>query len=181
MKTKLITALRTAANALEWHTFEYDWRHPASCNCGIIACALMGKSVSEMQMCLSPMIQTVKASNWNYLVAKHCPITGIPENEIFAALLGAGMTQKDIVHLEMLSDPEVMKRTKWPQKVATGTVKKKRFFGEATEEPAPYDRKRYHMYPENAIAYMRAWADLLTEQGKQDQPETEKAHVTQDP
>lgn len=47
MKTKLITGLRTAANALEQGTFYYTWAQRSSCNCGSLFCALTGKSADR--------------------------------------------------------------------------------------------------------------------------------------
>lgn len=99
MKTKLITALRTCAKALEQGTFEYDWSQPQSCNCGVVACAAMGESIAGMAALIQPMRTHVKDVSWRTLTATFCPVTGMPDNKVFKALMEAGMTQQDIVEL----------------------------------------------------------------------------------
>lgn len=183
MKTKLITALRTCANALENGTFAYEWRKPESCNCGVVACALMGKSVAEMKDMLLPMKRQVDTVTWGSLVGRFCPVTGTPENEVFRALIEAGMSQTDIVELEMLANKEVLKRidlldvtveipetvTRSVLGIPCGTAKR------MVRRPVGH-----WIGKGNAIAYMRAWADLLTEQGAEDVavPEPQEAKVT---
>jgi hypothetical protein len=169
MKTKLITALRTCAKALENNTFAYDWTQPQSCNCGIVACALMGKSISEMREILKPMRLYVKNPNWNVLVASFCPVTGIPENAVFKTLAEAGMSQTDIIELESLSNKQVLKRTKMVDTYTTETIQPsaiERFFGK--KQRMVKKKVHYCANKDNAIRYMRVWADILTEEGAED-------------
>lgn len=178
MKTKLITALRTCAKALEQGTFEYKWAEPQSCNCGIVACALMGKSVAEMKDILQPMRTQVEHPNWKYLVGKFCPITGTPTNEVFKSLLEAGMSQTDIVELEELSNKKVLSRitleaSYLTRKVPPGFIG--RLLGKKAREVESLAQR--YTSKNNAIAYMVAWADLLTEEGALDVATKETEHA----
>lgn len=193
MKTKLITALRTAAKALEGDSFAYNWRHPESCNCGIIACCLTHKSIKSLEAALPP----IDKPSWRRILQYHCPVTGLSENAIIRSMQEAGMTQADIIHLEDLSDPEVLKR----MNLGTKKVSHKTRIGEKSSfHKEPIDRTFWqwllrkpiqfrdvetieptYRYTESEVAcdvkrdkkehtilYMRAWADLLTEQGRED-------------
>jgi len=202
MKTKLITALRTAAKALEDGTFAYNWKYPQSCNCGIIASTLMNKSISQLEQDLHrielPKGGGIKTTHtWRNIISHHCPVTGLSTNSIIRSMQEAGMTQSDIVQLEDLSNPEVLKRMNLgtkpefkitgqklvPQKepiprsfwqwLTRRPVQYREFevaenvFGHVDIPVTPKREKKEH-----TILYMRAWADLLTEQGKEDCVET---------
>lgn len=176
MNTKLITALRTSANALENGTFAYEWSNPESCNCGILACALLGKSIVQMKDIMPTLTKSLKPNkhHWTNIAANHCPITGIPENEILKAMMQAGMTQSDFQEMEYLSNPEVQKRAIKSQgnkavfnttEITTGHFWNKRTASVSTGKYSCTDKA-------NVIAYMRSWADILTEQGKLDTVES---------
>lgn len=151
MKTKLITALRTTANALEQGTFDYEWNNRARCNCGALFCSLTGRSAAELKRDMPDPMYGGTAT-WKILVGQHCPITGMPSEGLFREIYGHGLTQSDIVHLEFLSDPKVRERMDNKSKL--------RWFG--------FKPKTDHQDPAHVAAYMRAWADLLTEQGAMD-------------
>lgn len=193
MKTKLITALRTAAKALEDGTFAYDWNKMESCNCGIIACTLMHKSIKQVSReILAERVKTFDHSaiksnfgpSWREAVQAHCPVTGLSESSILRTLQEAGMSPKDICELEDLSNPEAARRAgletwgqmkegekqrlpvgqydvstphPWWKKVLTGKSHK------VEEKTMPIRTEKKY-----AIRYMRAWADILTEQGRED-------------
>lgn len=201
MKTKLITALRTAAKALEDGTFAYNWKTPQSCNCGIIASTLMHESqnkiLSRLESFNLPKENGKRDFTWQNIVSHECPVTGLSDNAIIRSMQEAGMNQADIVQLENLSNPEVLKRVD----VGTKKVSHKERIGEKsifhkepiertfwqwllrkpiqfrdvetirptyryTESEVACDVKRDKK--EHTILYMRAWADLLTEQGRED-------------
>lgn len=145
MKTKLITALRIAAGALENKTFDYRWNRCHMCNCGSLFCALTGKSPEE----LSEMIPNIglQFRTWETLVGQHCPIAGIPTNKLFAELLGYGLSQLDIINLENLSDPKIL-----------AAMPKRKFWQFGPN----------HKNSKDVIEYMRAWANLLVEEGRMD-------------
>ncbi len=178
MKTKLITALRTCAKALEQGTFDYKWERPESCNCGILACSIMGKSIAEMATDLEPMRKQVTQPNWRFLVGRFCPVTGIPQNEIFKALFEAGLSQSDIIELEELSNKKVLSRMTMQKAYKIETIKPSifdAFLGK--KETVKKTEVNYYSSKENTIAYMRAWADILTEEGRLDSdPATETSY-----
>lgn len=159
MRTKLITALRATANALEQETFDYKWAEPSRCNCGALFCALTGKSAVLLNV---PNPKDGKYADWKKRVGQFCPITGIPEHELFKELFGYGLTQVDIINLEYLADPSVLARINLPIRVS-----KKKWWQRQTVQ-TNYTEKVDYTNKEHVIAYMRAWADLLTEKGQMD-------------
>lgn len=156
MKTKLITALRTAANALDRGTFSYAWHNPEGCNCGVLVCSIMGLSVRDLRHKLNE--DEDWPNIWSHAVREYCPVTGIPTHEIFKALFATGLTAQDILELEYLANPKIRSRAQNWKPTSAFT--------------ADYRRK------ENAAAYMRAWADILTEEGAADVAEREKAKTS---
>jgi len=173
MKTKLITALRIAANALENNTFHYNWKRMEQCNCGVVACALLGLSATELDEHLeeiSPPFQV----NWAMMAGMMCPVTGVATDVIFGKLQQCGMTALDIVQLEELSNPRVLARCDFgSRRKTTGKL----WWKKTTEEPilVSYD------YKQHVILYLRAWADLLTEETADDAPERVHTSATPNP
>lgn len=159
MNTKLITALRMSANALEQGTIYYDWHKPYCCNCGVLFCALTGKSPVDLGA-IRPRPIAGDSSTWQVLIGQYCPISGIPTHSLFKELFSYGLTQKDMVDLEFMRNPKVLAR----MKPRTETVRRWRNLWAPVEVPViRYDSKV------DLISYMRAWADILTEDGRQDQ------------
>lgn len=203
MKTKLITALRTAATALENGTFAYDWELPESCNCGIIASTLMHVSIDSLKGILPDY--GPQEGSWKCMVGRYCPVTGLSENIVIRAMQESGMSQLDMVELENLSSPEVLKRMnlkerkiitkitgyrtsiiqipkartfiQWlrrqPMQFTPETIQRPIEHSEWAEVQLPANRKS----KSHAIAYMRAWADLLQEEGKDDIAIADKKEV----
>jgi hypothetical protein len=158
MRTKLITALRTAAAAVENETFNYDWQKASRCNCGVVACAILGKSAQELNSALPQ-----RRGTWTEMVGLHCPVTGIPTHEVFRSLMTAGLTQLDLVQLEWLSNPRVLE-------------KMGKFY--APNRPvadALFGRKELsvdHTEPFYLVRYLRAWADLIQAEDASDVPQS---------
>lgn len=160
MNTKLITALRLTANALEQGTFAYKWSHLAQCNCGALFCALSGRSPAQLSKAAKPLHLTRDngTGSWTELAGYWCPITGMTTQALFVELLGYGLTTLDITELEYLRNPEVLKR------VGRGALN----YRSATD----------------AAAYMRAWANLLVERAREEgklspEPEPEPVQTPQ--
>lgn len=168
MNTKLITALRTAASALDAGTFHYNWFRPESCNCGVVVCSLLGKSVSQLQYQLPTPLYD-KGPSWKVLVGQYCPVTGIPENEIFRELMKCGLTQRDITSLETLSDASVIARMG-----DLGTWAPKRKWYQLRSPSMRPRTKLDYGNQKDAANYMRAWAQLLEEQGRADSADVEQ-------
>lgn len=163
MNNKLITALRTAASALESGRFSYSWSNPASCNCGVLACSLLGKSMAGMTREVDFFVHDRnKNATWRHNTGVFCPITGIPENTLFRTLFSFGLTTKDFGELEYLSNPEVLAR--FP------LVPQRRKWWQFRVSP-PQEISLNYKNANDAAIYMRVWANLLEERGKDDQPE----------
>lgn len=163
MKTKLITALRTAAKAIEDGTIAFAWTKACRCNCGVLACALTGKSPVQLNAALPQGTGT-----WEDFVGTHCPITGMPEHEILRSMFAAGLTQRDMIDLEYLENQTVLKRAGFIQS------KKRLLRRTKVEDVSDYSAAA------DVVAYMRAWADLLTEEGAMDvaAPAMQQAQVS---
>lgn len=162
MNTKLITALRTAAKALDEETFDYDWSFTSTCNCGSLCCALLGKSAAEMVKLIPKDIHKVGHVTWTNLVGQYCPISGLPANSLFCELVRCGLTPKLIVELENLSNPEILAR------IRESDLLRLRSWWQLGEVVIDCEDRRH------VALYMRAWAELLTEQGR-----TSRCAVTQ--
>lgn len=158
MNTKLITALRTAAKALEEGTFRYDWNHMENCNCGVLVCALLGTSPSELVKLIPPApLDEDTANTWKNAVGQFCPITGTPTHLLFKKLFSFGLTASDIVDLEYMENIRVLARMDFRHR-------RWRWFAKIRSD---------YKDPAFVSAYLRAWADLLTEEGALDVPTSE--------
>jgi hypothetical protein len=165
---RLISALRQTAQNLENPGVTYKWSHYAHCNCGHLVQTVTGlnpRGIQERALCREGdwAMQARDRSQTFGLPAWHprpdygdrpaldegawepenigsCRVTGTPLDAVFDELEAIGLDPADIQHLERLSDPKIRKRL--------GT--------HSTEFP--------HHVRENAIAYLRAWAELLEEE-----------------
>lgn len=155
MRTKLITALRTAAKALDDGLFPYNWNRHAQCNCGVLFCALTNSSPESLD---NRVPKTYDGSSWSKLTGLHCPIAGVPTNELFKEILSHGLLPGDIRDLEFLRNREVRERAGLkPIGGIRGLWRKWR------------GQYRYS-YDEagNVAKYMRAWADIIEENDRED-------------
>lgn len=171
MKNKLITGLRVAASAIENRTFHYEWREQSSCNCGSLFCALTGKSAVELSHMIPKSIRNTNAT-WETLAGQHCPITGMPTQKLFRELFGYGLILQDVVNLEYLRDPKVIARMNLSETVREEIQTKRKWYQREMPKPTAIIKnvrvKLDHENKEHVIAYMRAWADLLVEEGALD-------------
>lgn len=144
MKSKLITHLRVVATKLENAESAYNWYISQHCNCGILACSLLGMRPWQLSRALGP-----GATTWCRLVRDNCPATGLPRIKILKSLFAEGLTADDFRHLEQLNAPLVLARL---------------------------GVKRLNKTSRLSVArYMRAWAGLLVEQGRIEEPPLLKA------
>lgn len=176
MNTKLITALRTAATAIESGTFSYTWNDPTRCNCGILACSLLGKSPRELNRIAGEMPKNDRGEmTWTHFSAMVCPITGIPEHELFKTLFQSGLTQADFHALEYLTDPKIRSRMKMQTIKGRNPSLVEWLLGKRQvpdSKEAINFRNGFHV-----ALYMRAWADILTEQGADDAPQEQRTEL----
>lgn len=165
MNNKLITILRQAAKALEDGTFDYDWSKMQACNCGVVAACVLGKSRNGL---LEMIDYLPDGYTWEKFVARACPITGVPTDKVLAALTGIGLTAKDICDLEWLSNQEIINYAG-----AHGA----KFKGEMqTQKYGLFNLRRRDVESNevdfqskaNLICYLRGWADMLVERGRDD-------------
>lgn len=148
MNTKLITALRVAAHVLEDGSFPYTWEARAQCNCGVLFCALKGVSPQQ----LASLSGGLDKGTWSRLLGLRCPVSGVPTDALLVELQSYGLSLASIVALEWLNDPAVLARLPRP------------WWRRLLRRPV----RLHYSNKAHAIAYMRAWADLLVEQGLQD-------------
>ncbi len=158
-KQKLITSLNIAINALKNDTIYYNWTNQESCNCGIVSQAVLGKSANEiwqefenieeamMAHCITE--QNLISATWKNAVKLFCPLTGKSKFQIFEDLKEGGLEPHDIVHLEYLTNPAILKRS------GIKTHKKVFWFFKK-----PLD---YYKSSENLILYLQAWVSILEE------------------
>jgi hypothetical protein len=155
MTTKLISALRETAQALEDGTFNYLWTKATHCNCGSLFCALTGKIPSELSLQI-PELPTGMKGSWNNIIGNYCPIAGKPQNALLSYLLECGLTKLDIINLEYLKDQKVLDRIDF-----TKFKRPKRKWYQFKERPI--EKKLDYANKQHVVVYMRAWADLLEE------------------
>lgn len=175
VKTELITALRTAVHALKAGTFPYTWNRSSRCNCGVVACAILGESPGKR-------LDTTDEnfSRWDDAIGAHCTVTGHPTSELFADLFKCGLTALDLIELESLSNPKIAARALAAIPVQPVPAKKPkfRFFWQAKAVPMRKSPRKLNFGSKSAlIHYLEAWIEILIEDGQLDgAPEVLTAH-----
>lgn len=86
----------------------------------------------------------VLPGDWGEKAFDTCPTSGLPMDHIFDEMFALGLERADFGHLERLSDPAVLRRV---------------------------ERPLSHTERGDAIAYLRAWADLLEKRAATRAPE----------
>ena len=139
MKTRpnptLIDALRRTADRLLAGA-SYQWSHQGSCNCGHLVQTVTRHSKSQIHA-----MALEKAGDWSEKAIEYCPGSGYPIDHILETLWDLGLAPEDVVNLEHLSDPMVLKRL-----------------------PPEY-RHLQRNNREDLLVYLNLWADLLEEGG----------------
>lgn len=137
----LIDLLRTTADRLESGA-QYMWGHAGKCNCGHLAQTATGLSGGEIhrRMLARAHLRELSRGEWSEHSEAYCGDSGMDVEFIFEALLEVGLETRDLSHLEYLSDPAVLARLP------------------AGHRPLKRNDR------DDAIAYLRAWADLMEEQ-----------------
>jgi hypothetical protein len=148
-KQNLIKALKTAIHALEHGTVHYEWAECASCNCGVVVQAMLGKTTKQISKMLKPMTHhhvffKRGPQTWRQMVQRNCSITGESTVEIFKKLNEAGMSAEDICHLEFMSNEAILARA------------------------GIYKSGKHHADKGNLIRYLKAWTVILQEKEADD-------------
>ena len=137
---QLVTALRVTADRLD-DGAAYPWGHHGQCNCGHLVqtvCHLQPRVIHAWALEAADGV-----GDWEVLANAYCPSSGHAIDGVIAALLDAGLTTDDLVHLERLDDVRVLDR-----------------LSERGGERRWLARNRR----DDVIAYLRAWAALLDDE-----------------
>ena len=102
-KNKLIKALHKTADGLD-NGCQYEWGHMARCNAGCLVQNLMEKSQTEV-------IEMVHGhlDEWTEYADAYCKGTHQFIDDLFLELETYGLSHKDVLHLEYLSDPTILR------------------------------------------------------------------------
>ena len=130
-KFELIFGIRSTAKRLRANAC-YSWGHPGCCNCGHLIQSLTNFTQWEIHQAAY-----VKGGEWKDLSRTHCETSGLEVDKIIKILFDHGLNLEDIIHLENLSDPEILNS----MPIDRNTVKR---------------NDRMHL-----IYYLESWADKL--------------------
>lgn len=111
----------------------YEWGHMGRCNCGHLVQTVTGMDPARIH---AGALR--RRGDWNEQLDEYCPQSGLPLDSMVSRLLQAGFTLEDLAKLERLSDAKVI------QRMGPGRA---------------LQRNRR----QDAVDYLRAWADLLEE------------------
>ena len=77
----------------------YHWEYPALCNCGVLACQLLGINQNDLSTWLA--MEPVKFAHWSTGARSSiCPETGLYSNQILNALTKHGIDKDDFHRVE---------------------------------------------------------------------------------
>jgi hypothetical protein len=99
----LIEALKDAAKQLG-EGANYEWGHMARCNCGHLIQSLTGLDEFSVSKAVDHTLD-----EWTEHAKTYCPDSGRTVDEVFELLEKVGFCRQDVIHLENLSDPRVLK------------------------------------------------------------------------
>lgn len=160
-KQKLIKALKLVINNLKNDTANYEWNHQSTCNCGLVAQAITNLSQHELAELSHSMFDELDKKykdnksttiSWQLAVKEYCPLTGEPLKDILKKLFQNGLTKEDMVHLEYMTNPAILKKSGI-------RVSKFPYFGKFVGSFFPI--KDYHSKQQNLILYLQAWVSIL--------------------
>ena len=103
-KTNLIGALRQTAARLAGGA-RYEWGHMGRCNCGHLVQTLTDMSDVEIVRSIDNQLD-----EWTEHAKDYCEGTGEGVEDLFRTLAGVGFGHEDVMRLEYLSDPRVLRR-----------------------------------------------------------------------
>jgi hypothetical protein len=101
---RLITALRETAQRLEQGA-RYEWGHMARCNCGHLVQTLTGMSDAEIARSVN-----FQLDEWSEYANDYCEGSQHQVEDLFVILQDVGFSRADVIHLENLSDKQVLNR-----------------------------------------------------------------------
>ena len=104
-KEVLIGAIRSAADKIA-ASDAYEWGHMGRCNCGHLVRELTPLSDAEIQR-----MAMEKSGDWADQVLDFCPESGMTMDWLISELTSYGLTPRDLIDLERLSNQEVLERS----------------------------------------------------------------------
>lgn len=110
-----------------------NYRWSNFANCN---CGNLAQTVTDLSASEIHRAAFQQGGDWGEQAVEYCVNTGLPIHHIFDQMLRLGLSPHDFRRLERLSDAAVVARV---------------------------GRRLRHSHREDAVAYMRAWADLLEE------------------
>ena len=112
---------------------KYQWTHQGNCNCGHVIQSVTGMSPGKIHN-----IALTGPGEWVDHAKKYCKTSGLPVDDLISKLLTIGIKIDDIAHLELLSDPNIIRYI--PNSV----------------KPLSYKKK------EDLIYYLKTWKSILS-------------------
>jgi hypothetical protein len=100
---ELILGIRKTIKKLK-NGVPYQWGHMGACNCGNLAQELTKLNKGEIHA-----YAMQRHGDWNEQLIDYCPTSGYPMDLMVGKMLETGLTLDDLMHLENLSDPEILK------------------------------------------------------------------------
>lgn len=131
---EILSVLRNTAHNLEKST-QYQWGHMGCCNCGFLA--------QEISLLRKEEIHARAMQghgDWSEQLNDYCPGSGLLMDNLISEMLSYGFDSDDLMHLERLSDPQIIR----------------------TFPNSGKDLK--HNVKADVIRYLKAWADMIQEQ-----------------
>jgi hypothetical protein len=101
---ELITALRQTADRLT-ENVNYEWGHMGRCNMGHLVQTVT--NMSDVEIVASVDFQL---DEWTEHANDYCEGTGHKVEDLFITLENLGFYRQDVIHLENLSDSQVLDR-----------------------------------------------------------------------
>jgi hypothetical protein len=130
----LVDILRETADRIEAGA-DYQWSHFGKCNCGHLA-----QTATRLSAVQIHQNAFCRFAEWSEIPDNFCPQTGVLIDRVVDTLFELGLNASDLRHLEDLTDGEVLRNL-------TGGFR--------------YLERNLR---QDAIAYMRSWANLIEAQ-----------------
>lgn len=103
-RQQLPQLLRQTADRLEAGA-HYEWGHMGRCNCGHLVQTVTKLSAREIAQTVDDQLD-----EWTEHAKDRCQVTGNRVEDLFLALAEVGFGRQDVMSLEYLNDPRVLRR-----------------------------------------------------------------------
>ena len=130
----LVDILRETADRIEAGA-DYQWSHFGKCNCGHLA-----QTATRLSAVQIHQNAFCRFAEWSEIPEDLCPQTGVLIDRVVDTLFELGLNASDLRHLEDLTDGEVLRNLLGGFRYLERNLR------------------------QDAIAYMRSWANLIEAQ-----------------